>query len=118
MSGNGYSYAQDMKPEDQRLWSVLIHLGGILFNFIPSLVGYLLLRERGAVVRGNAAEALNFQITLALAAIIAGILANFIIGFLLLPVVGIIGLIFPILAAVAANRGEVYVYPVAFRFLR
>lgn len=115
---NNYSYTVDMKPEDQRTWSILIHLGGIVFGFVPSLVGYLLTRERGAMIRGNSAEALNFQITLAIAWFVAGLLANFVIGFFLLPVVAVVGIIFPILAAVAAARNEIYVYPVAIRLIR
>jgi hypothetical protein len=106
-----------LRPEDEKLWATLIHAGGIFFGFVPALVGYLVFRERGPFVRGHSTTALNFQLTMLLGYIVGYITAFFFIGFLVLIAVGVLVLIFSIMAAVAANRGEEYYYPVAIRFL-
>lgn len=55
---------QPMNPADERLWATLVHVGGIFFNFVPALIGYLVLKDRGPFVRAHTATALNFQLTL------------------------------------------------------
>jgi len=114
----GYTPPQPMSPEDQRLWATLTHVGGILFNFIVPLVAYLVLRDRGGFIREHTRAALNFHITMAIAYVVAGILTIVLIGALLLPVIGIITIIFGIMAAVAANRGEFYRYPLSIEFIK
>ncbi len=51
--------AQSLSPADEKLWATLIHIGGILFNWIPALVGYLVLKDRGPFIRSHTATALN-----------------------------------------------------------
>lgn len=113
-----YRSPQPLSPEDEKLWATLIHLGGIFFNFLPALIGYVALKDRGPFVRQQTAAALNFQITLAIAGVIGAFTIILVIGILILVAAGIVNLIFSILAAVAANRGEHYEYPIAIRFLR
>jgi len=48
---------------------------------------------------------------MAIAYTISWILTGLFIGFLLLPAVGICVLVFSIIAAMAANKGEEYTYP-------
>jgi uncharacterized Tic20 family protein len=114
---NPYASNPQLSPADEKLWSTLIHIGGIFFSFVPALVGYLLLKDRGPFIREHAATALNFQITVGIAYIVCGILTFLVIGFLLSAVVSIVNIIFCILAAVAASRGQRYVYPLAIRFV-
>ncbi|SDR04877.1 hypothetical protein SAMN02800687_3472 [Curtobacterium sp. UNCCL20] len=114
----GYTPPQPMSPEDQRLWATLTHIGGIFFNFIVPLVAYLVLRDRGGFIREHTRAALNFHITMAIAYVVAGILTIVLIGALLVPVIGIITIIFGIMAAVAANRGEFYRYPLSIEFIK
>ena len=106
-----------MSPADEKLWATLIHVGGLFFSFVPALIGYLVLRERGPFVRGHSATALNFQLTMLIASAIGGITALFIIGFFVLIAVSILVLVFSIIAALAANRGETYTYPLMITFV-
>jgi uncharacterized Tic20 family protein len=111
--------AAPVNPSDEKLWSVLAHLGGILFHFLPSLIIFLVFKDRSALIAANAKEALNFQITLAIAEIIASLLLFVFIGAILLPLVGIAALVFCILGGVAASKGGVvYRYPVALRLIK
>jgi len=106
---------QPMNESDARLWATLIHVGGIFFSVIPALIGYLMLKDRDPFVRDHAATALNFQLTVLIVATVATITF---VGVLLLPVVLIVDVIFSIIAALEANRGNSYVYPLTIRFIQ
>ncbi len=97
---------------------VLAHLGGIVLGFIPALVIMLTSGTKSARVRAQAVEALNFQITLLIASLIAGVLTLVLIGLLLLPIVMLAGLVFPILAAIKVSNGQDYTYPLALRLVK
>ncbi len=60
---------------------------------------------------------MNFQIALTAYMLVAGLLCLVLIGFLLLPVIGIGGLVLMIMAAIKAKDGENYRYPFIFRLL-
>jgi uncharacterized protein len=113
-----YATVQPLSPSDEKLWSTLTHIGGIFFGFLAPLITFLVFKDRGAFVRHHTAQALNFQITLAIAVFVCVILSFAIIGFFLIPVVAIIGIVFPILAAIASNKGEWYRYPVAIPMIK
>jgi uncharacterized Tic20 family protein len=112
------SSPQPLSPSDERLWSTLIHIGGIFFGFIPALIGYLVLKDRGPFVRSHTLTALNFQLTMLIAYVIGSVLTFILIGFLVLAAVGIVVLIFSIIAAIAANKGENYKYPLTIEFIK
>lgn len=108
-----------MSDPDQRLWAMLAHLGGLLISFLAPLVIWLVLRERGAYVEDQAKEALNFQITLAIAGVAFGIITviTFGIGGILF-LAFIVALVWMIQAAIATNRGEPYRYPLNIRLVK
>jgi hypothetical protein len=106
-----------MSPADERLWATLVHIGGIFFGFIPALIGYLVLKDRGPFVREHTATALNFQITLAIASVVGWVLIWVAVGVLILIAVWVVNIVFSIIAAVKANAGQPYVYPLAIRFI-
>lgn len=109
---------QPMRPEDEKLWATLIHLGGILFAFVPALVGYLVLKDRGPFVREHAKTALNFQITMAIVYVVSAILTVIVIGGLIALVAAVLVVVFSIIAAVAANKGQWYKYPLTIEFIK
>ncbi|HET8616337.1 MAG TPA: DUF4870 domain-containing protein [Actinomycetales bacterium] len=106
-----------MNDSDQRMWATLGHLSGLLFGFLGPLVIYLVMKDKGHFIRNQALEALNFQITVAIAAIVSAILIVVVIGLFLLPVIGVAALVLMIMAAIAANRGEEYRYPLTLRLV-
>jgi len=119
--GGGAVYqqaGQPLRPEDEKLWSTLIHVGGILFGFIPALVGYLVLKDRGPFIREHTRQALNFQITMTIASVVGALLWIVLVGYLISAAVGIVVIVFSILAALAANKGEYYKYPLTFEFIK
>ena len=44
---------QPMNPSDEKMWAVLVHLGGALVSILVPLVGYLVLKDRGPFVRSH-----------------------------------------------------------------
>lgn len=110
------SYGPRPGTDDTTL-AMVSHLLGLLTGFLGPLVMYLVKRDESPYVRDQAAEALNFQLTLMIAYVAASVLMFVFIGFLLLPLIWIGSVVFMVLAAVAANRGESYRYPMSVRFV-
>ncbi|MFB8386259.1 DUF4870 domain-containing protein [Microbacterium sp. NPDC055910] len=108
---------QPMNPSDEKMWAVLVHLGGALVSILVPLIGYLVLKDRGPFVRSQTATALNFQLTLLIAYIAGAVLTLVIIGIFILIAAAIVNIVFAIIAAVKAGRGEWYQYPIAIRFV-
>lgn len=116
--GYGYAPPPPLRPEDQRLWSTLTHVSGILFNFIGPLIAYLVLRDRGPFVREHTRVALNFHITMAIAYAVGVITSWLGIGVLIGLAVWVVSVVFGIIAAVKANGGEFYRYPLSIEFIK
>ncbi|WP_258375170.1 DUF4870 domain-containing protein [Curtobacterium sp. MCSS17_008] len=114
----GYTPPRPMSPEDQRLWATLTHVGGIFFSLVVPVIAYLVLRDRGQFIKEHTRQALNFHITMAIAYLVAGLLCIVLIGFVLLPIIGVLVIVFSIIAAVAANRGDFYRYPLTIEFIK
>ena len=112
-------YGQELSPADQRMWSILGHLGGILFAFLAPLVVYLVQKDRGQYVKEQSAEALNFQITILIGYVIVTVLTiiTFGLGGILYLAVWIVSIVFAIMAGLASNKGENYRYPVTLRLI-
>ncbi len=106
-------------------WAMFCHLSalscyiGIPFgNIIGPLIIWLIKKDEMPFVDEQGKEALNFQISMTIYAIVSVFLIFAIVGFFLLFAVAIINLIFVISAAVKASKGESYRYPLAIRFLK
>jgi hypothetical protein len=129
----GSSPAPPSSPESQaRLWNMLCHLSalaaclGIPFgNILGPLIIWQIKKNEFPSVDIHGKAALNFQITVTIAALVAtsvmfvGIF--FCVGWLLLPVViliGLAGMVFAIIAGIKANNGEDYKYPCSFEFVK
>ena len=107
-------------PADQRTMALAAHLLGIFTGFIGALIIWLINKDDAgkAFVTDQAKEALNFQSTVAIARVICMILTIVVIGAILMPIVGLVSLVFCIIAAVKANNGEAYRYPFALRLIK
>jgi uncharacterized Tic20 family protein len=100
-----------VSPSDARMWALFANLGGIFFSFIPALIIYVIYKDRDPFIRRHSTQALNFQIILAIAYFASFILTFLVIGIFTWIAAAICGIVFPILASVAANKGEEYTYP-------
>lgn len=112
---------QPLSPES-RNWALAAHLSAfaavvIPLPFLGPLIVWLVRREVDPYSAEHAKEALNFNITATIAYIASFVLVFVFIGFLLLPAVAIVWIIFIVLAAVKASNGEPYRYPLTIRFV-
>ncbi|GAB3799408.1 DUF4870 domain-containing protein [Spirosoma humi] len=89
----------------------------LIGSVIAPLVIWQIQKERSAFVDYHGKEAVNFQITMAIAAAVSFLLMILVIGVFLLFIVGVVWLVFTIIASVKANNGEYYRYPLTFRFI-
>jgi len=97
--------------------AVLAHVLGIFTGFVGALIIYLVEKDEG-FTKEEAKEALNFQITVAIAYVAAWILAFVLVGFLLWFFVWVANIIFCIMAAVAVSKGQSYKYPATLRLIK
>ncbi len=111
--------------KQERTWAMLCHLLGLcgfigipLANIIGPLVMWLVKKDQSALVDREGKKALNFQISMAIYGFVAGMLIFVVIGFVLLPIVLIIWLIYTILAAVKTNNGVDFKYPLTIPFFK
>ena len=102
---------------DDSLWAILAHLSIFAFPLLGPLVIYLVKRDTSPFVRQHAAEALNFHITLAIASFVSAILVLVLIGIVLLLAISIAGVVFAIIAAIAASNRQPYRYPLSWHLI-
>ena len=109
--------------KDARLWGMLAHLSGLIasftgFPFLGPLIVWLVKKNEFPFVDDQGKEALNFQITMTIALIVATPTLCIGIGFILLPIIALVGIIFSIIGAMKANEGVPYRYPFAIRLVK
>lgn len=113
-----------MPGPEARKWALIAHLSGFLGCLIPfgSLIGPLLVwqlkKDQDVFIDDQGKEALNFQISVALAALLCVLLMIIVIGFLLIWVVIIGAVVLMIIAAIKANEGQAYRYPFCWRIIK
>ncbi len=110
-------------PSEVRNWALAAHLGAfagawVALAFLGPLVVWLLKRDDHPFIATHASEALNFNLSVLLYAIVGFVLIFVFVGFLLLPLIGLMWLVFTIVAAIRAANGEPYRYPLTIRFVR
>jgi uncharacterized protein len=113
---HSYNYSSNRK-----LLSLLAHGAAMFTSFLVSILVpiVLLCTANDYVVRENARESLNFQISILMYALIAVLLKFVGIGFILMAIIGLWSFIGPIVAMVnVANSPSVpYRYPGIMRFI-
>ena len=116
-----------MQIEDDkqaRMWGMLCHLAalagylGPLLNILGPFFVWIIKKNEFSFVDEQGKESMNFQITMTLLALLALLLIVVKIGFLLIFAVGIVNLVFVIIASVKTSNGESYQYPFKIRFIK
>lgn len=114
------SESSGFKPAtgDERTMAMLCHLLGIFSGFVGALVIWLIKKDESAFVDDQGKEALNFQIALVIAYSVSALLAFVCIGFVFIIGLAVANIVFCIMGALAASRGELYRYPVNLRLIK
>ena len=113
-----------LEEQQVRQWAMFLHLSQ-LAGFVVPLAGFVIpiviwqskknempeLDIHGKIVT-------NWIISALIYSAVAGILCIVLIGLPLLMILGLIGVIFPIIGAIKANNGEVWHYPLSLHLLK
>ena len=114
----------DGPSSEARQWGMFAHLSALIGIIIPfgNLLGPLIIwqmkKAEMPFVDDQGKEALNFQISVALAAVVCFILMVVVIGFPLLMLLGLAALVLTIIAGIKANEGQNYRYPFSWRLVK
>jgi hypothetical protein len=110
---------------DARQWGMFAHLAAFLGllgipagNVIGPLIVWLIKRDEMPFVDRQGKNALNFQISMLIYAMVAGLSVFILVGLLLLPAVIIFQIVVTVLAGLRANEGKTYEYPLTIQFIK
>jgi uncharacterized protein len=124
--------------EDDKLWGMLAHLAGGLFNWLGALIVFLIKKDQSAFLRHHTMESLNFQITMVIGWVVVFILSccmQCVGGFAALGgellyyfvklvalspffLLGAVNLVLSLLQGLKAKNGEWSTYPFAIRLIK
>lgn len=99
---------------DNKLLKVLVHASAFFAPVLVPIIVYFVSSERD--MKNLSLQALLFQGVMWLAIAISSVLMVVLVGFVLLPIVSLIGLIVPIIGIVKALQDEHWEYPIVKRF--
>jgi uncharacterized Tic20 family protein len=107
-----------------RTWCVACHLSALAGFVIPGaghilgpLIVWLIKRADSSEIDAHGKEALNFQISMLIYYVVAGVLCLVLIGFALLAILHVLNVVFVIIAALRASEGQMYRYPLTLRLI-
>jgi len=120
--------ARTMEEADARMWAAFAHLAGLVYLLgVPGILGSLVvwLWKRGGhpLVNEHGREAVNFQLSLLIYNLLAGVSAFLTCGFsvlVLIPlfaVFAVLVVVLPIIGTIQASEGRPYRYPLTIRLL-
>ncbi|MFS0646143.1 DUF4870 domain-containing protein [Siminovitchia sp. 179-K 8D1 HS] len=108
----------DTVSNNERVLATAIYVTSFFSALIGPLIIWLLKKDESAFVDFHGKEYLNFFISYSVYGIVAYILMIVLIGFVLLPILGLLAVVFTIIGAVKAYSGEIYRIPLVFRILK
>ena len=110
---------------DVKTWNVLCHATALAGFFVPwaghilgPLIIWLVKRGDSPEIDEHGKESLNFQISMLIYNVIAGVLCLVLIGFVILGILHILNLVLVIVASVQASEGKFYRYPLTIRLIK
>lgn len=106
-----------MRPDEEKLWAIGAHLGPIVLGFVAPLVVWLVHKDRSAFLDRQGKEALNMQISYLVYGLLAGLSVILLVGFILLPLVGLAWIVLMVVATIKVANFEDYRYPFIFRLI-
>ncbi|WP_434521726.1 DUF4870 domain-containing protein [Halorubrum sp. AS12] len=103
------------EPDGDTTMAAITHILALFTWVVGPLVVYVVTDD--AFVKENARNAINWQIWLTVYSLIALALVFLFVGFLALPVLGLLDTVFVVIAAVKAADGEAWSYPLTIDLL-
>src|SRR5256885_10903576 len=111
---------------DDKTWALIAHfggaagmfIGGAVLGWVAPLIALVSKGNQSPTVRAHAVAALNFQILWSIIGAVGYITLCLVVGFIILPVAWLMGVIFGIIAGLRANEGQLYKYPASISIIK
>jgi uncharacterized Tic20 family protein len=120
------SAEQQIQPAglDVNTWGLCLHLSQFMTYVLPlaglivPLVLWQVKKNESVIIDRHGKIVMNWILTEFILLLIIVPLCFILIGFPLLFILGVLGIVFPIIGAIKAGNGEVWPYPCSIRFLK
>lgn len=115
-------HRSSLADKEVRTWAMIIHLS-VFTGYIVPLAGLIapiiiwqIKKEKlpGVDIHGRIIT--NYLISMIIYSAITLVLCFVIVGFALLPVLGVVAIVFPIIGGIKANDGIAWHYPLMIKF--
>jgi uncharacterized Tic20 family protein len=109
---------------DTRLWGMILHLSVLAGHVIPyagliaPIVIWQVKKDQLPGIDKHGKNAVNWIISFIIYSVVCFLLFFVIIGIPMMIVLGVLGIIFPIIAGIKANNGEYWKYPLSISFFK
>ena len=107
-----------MIKSDERMLAASIYVLSIFFPVIAPLVIWLIKKDESSFIDYHGREYFNLLISYTVYFFVSGILTIILIGFVALAILGVMLLVFTIIAAIKAYEGNEYRFPLIFRLIK
>jgi uncharacterized protein len=117
-------FAMGDQEQQTRMWAMFLHLsllGGFvvpLGGLIAPIIIWQIKKDELPGIEEHWKIVANWLISYVIYFAVCLILCFVFVGFFLLPILGILGIVFPILGGIKANNGEVWKYPMSISFIK
>lgn len=118
------SIQPELNPQE-RTWAAMCHVAAVgvfivptLGNVIGPLIVWLVKRESSAFVNDQGREAVNFQLSCVIYAVVSGLLSFAVVGIPLMVALAVFWVVEVIVASVNASNGNAHRYPLSIPFIK
>jgi len=120
---------QSMQPsalqtQEQRQMGMFLHLSGLAFalvfplGIILPIILWQTQKDKMPALDAHGKMAANWMISATIYGVVSFVLMFVLVGFLTGLAVWLLAIIFPIVAGIKANNGELWEYPLTIKFLK
>ncbi|MEO8648226.1 MAG: DUF4870 domain-containing protein [Acidobacteriota bacterium] len=119
-----YQQPAYLQTAEQRQMGLFLHLSqfaNVIFfplGIIAPILIWQLNKEKMPGLDAHGKMVTNWMISVTIYAIVSFVLMFVLIGFLTILAVAIMSIVFPIIGAINANKGELWEYPLTIKFLK
>jgi uncharacterized Tic20 family protein len=111
--------------QDARQWAMFLHLSQFagftvlpLLGLLAPIIIWQLKKEQYPSIDEHGKAVVYWIISEIIYGAIGAVLLFVVIGFPILAILGILGLVFPIIGGIKANNGELWHYPMTINFIK
>ncbi len=124
MNNMQYRPPMGLQTPEEKQMGMFIHLSRLLDAFvfpvgaIVTIVLWQTQKDKMPALDMHGKAATNWLISSFIYSVICFILMFFLVGFILFPILWVLMIVFPIIAGIKANNGELWEYPLTIKFLK